>query len=216
MHSECKKKTYLCTIMDTRNRHKGSGTESGLNPEEQLGLRGRMAARMYIGEVRGMASLAHADREGHLREAMYRLAMDGNEDGRVIYNALWCLSYLPREDWQWLGTKHDEMIDRLLSSGHDGQRRLLLTMLERTYAPREEDVRTDFLDFCLCSINSTLPYALRALCMKLAYIQCRNTPELLAELRQTIEFSYSGPVSPGIASARKNVLHKIQKQERNG
>lgn len=172
-------------------------------------LRNRLCNRLHIGDVCRTATDAHVDKSGILREAIFALTKD--KDDRVAYNALWCLSRLPRNHAEWLRTKHDEMIDHVHASRHDGHIRLLLTILERTY-DSNESFRTDFLDFCLGNINSAIPCAHRMLCMKLAYAQCCRIPELLSEFRQVLELTVHGPVSPGITSARRKILHRIDKQ----
>ena len=53
------------------------------------------------------------------------------------------------------------------------------------------------------------PYAIRAQCIKLAYEQMRYWPELLDELRQTLEMISSEPLSPGLRSAWKQMMKKI-------
>lgn len=141
------------------------------------------------------------------------LALTRDPDTRVAYNALWCLTHLPPTHAQWLRTHHTGLIDHLLASTHDGHKRLLLTLLERTYDSQQgEPLRTDFLDFCLKGILSTMPCAHRMLRMKLAYAQCRHIPELLSELRQVLEMTEYGPASPGIVSSRRNILRRIDRQ----
>lgn len=175
-------------------------------------LRERLCTRLHMADIHAITAKAHADQSGNLCEAIFTLG--GDKDNRVAYNALWCLSHLPRKHDGWLRTKHDEMIDRILVSHHDGHTRLLLTILERTYDP-EKALRTDFLDFCLDTINSGMPCGHRMLCMKLAYAQCCRIPELLSEFRQVLEMTEDAPVSPGIASARRNILRRIAKADRH-
>ena len=59
---------------------------------------------------------------------------------------------------------------------------MLNLLLRQPYT--EEAIRTDFIDFCLTRLADTKsPYAVRAQCIKLAYVQMRYWPELLNELR---------------------------------
>ena len=87
--------------------------------------------------------------------------------------------------------------------------RLMLTLLLRQpYA--EENIRTDFIDYCLMQLTDPKsPYAVRALCIKLAYEQMRYWPELLGELRQALDMISCEPLSPGLRSAWKQVIKKI-------
>lgn len=137
---------------------------------------------------------------------LYSLIADENE--RVGYNALWVFTHLPREHSRRLCDKRNELIDRLLNTTHVGQRRLLLTLLENQVL-MANDVRSDYLDYCLSAINSCEPYAIRALCLKQAYAQCRFYPELMQELMAEIELMDCGEMSPGLRSAQKNILKKI-------
>lgn len=138
------------------------------------------------------------------------LALSFNEDDRTAYNALWVLTSIPATHRKWLEERKSELIDLLLHTQHNGKRRLLLTLLEGMKM-KKEDIRTDYLDFCLSGINSTEPYAIRALCLKQAFALCRHFPELLAELMAEIEMMEYGEMSPGLRCARKNVLLKIAK-----
>ena len=88
--------------------------------------------------------------------------------------------------------------------------RLILTLLLRQPFD-EEAIRTDFIDFCLTRLaDPKSPYAVRALCIKLAYEQMRHWPELLNELRQTLEMISCEPLSPGLRSAWRQVMKKCK------
>ena len=139
---------------------------------------------------------------------MLELAADA--DDRVGYNALWILTHLPARERKWLEPHRDRLIDLLLADTHVGKQRLLLTLLEHQKVSRE-DIRTDYLDFCLAHINSAAPYALRAFCLKQAYAQCRHYPELLAELQEEMHLMDYSQLSPGLLSARRIVLRQLKK-----
>lgn len=47
--------------------------------------------------------------------------------------------------------------------------------------------------------------------MKLAYEQCRHYPELLVELQMVLDLLQSEHLSPGLASARRQVERKMGK-----
>lgn len=133
-----------------------------------------------------------------------------NADDRISYNALWVFSHFSSADMMWLEPRRNILIDMVLHTAHTGKRRLILTLLEHL-PTRSEDVRTDYLDYCLSGINSTQPYAVRALCMKQAFALCRHYPELTAELKNEIGLMEYGRLSPGLRSARRNVLRKIER-----
>ena len=107
-----------------------------------------------------------------------------------------------------------ELIDKVISEKHEGKKRLLLTLLLRQ--PFECDtLRTDFIDFCFETIQSSHESCSnRALCMKLAYEQCRFFPEFLSELSNCLEIISAESLSSGLKTTRRNVMKKILKDVR--
>lgn len=136
------------------------------------------------------------------------LALINHDDDRIGYNALWIMTHFADDDIKWLRPNRDILIETLLITAHTGKRRLLLTLLERQ-SVTEDDIRTDYLDFCLSRINSAEPYGIRALCLKQAFAMCRFYPELLAELCHEIELMQYSPLSPGLICARKAIIKRI-------
>lgn len=129
-------------------------------------------------------------------------------DNRVGYNALWVFTHFSPADIEWLAPKRSELVDMALTESHTGRKRLILSLLERLPLGRN-DVRSDYLDFCMSKINSSEPYGIRALCLRQAFAQCRYYPELMAELKNEIELMEQGTLSPGLAAARRIIRHKI-------
>lgn len=85
---------------------------------------------------------------------------------------------------------------------------MLNLLLRQPYT--EEDIRTNFIDFCLMKLTDPMsPYAVRAQCIKLAYEQMKYWSELLNELRQTLELISCEPLSSGLRSAWKQVMKKL-------
>lgn len=136
------------------------------------------------------------------RARLYALVT--HADDRVGYNALWVFTHFSAEEIKWLEPKRNELVDIALSTSHSGKRRLALNLLERLPIS-VNDLRGDYLDFCLSRINSTEPYGIRALCLRQAFAQCRFYPELMAELEAEIELMDAGGLSPGMAAARRGV-----------
>lgn len=86
---------------------------------------------------------------------------------------------------------------------------MLNLLLSQPYT--EEDIRTDFIDFCLARFtDARAPYAIRTLCIKLAYEQMKYWSELLNELRQMLDLISNEPLSPGLRSAWRQVIKKIK------
>ena len=163
--------------------------------------------RLSQSEIKQLCALTQGEHNDNFKEELYQLTLDANR--RVAINALWTFTHFAADDNVWLFAKHDQLIDRCLNEKDTTKLRLILTLLLRQPFD-EEAIRTDFIDFCLARITDTrAPYAIRAQCIKLAYEQMRYWPELLDELRQTLEMISCEPLSPGIRSAWKQVMKKI-------
>jgi hypothetical protein len=163
--------------------------------------------RLSQSEIKQLCALTQGEHNDNLKEELYQLTLDANR--RVTINALWTFTHFAADDNVWLFAKHDQLIDRCLNEKDTTKLRLILTLLLRQPFD-EEAIRTDFIDFCLARITDTrAPYAIRAQCIKLAYEQMRYWPELLDELRQTLEMISCEPLSPGLRSAWKQVMKKI-------
>ena len=164
--------------------------------------------RLSQSEIMQLCALTHGARNNHLKEKLYQLTLD--DDRRVAVNALWTFTHFAADDNVWLFAKHDQLIDRCLKEKDATKLRLMLNLLLRQPFD-EEAIRTDFIDFCLTRLaDPKSPYAVRAQCIKLAYEQMRYWPELLNELRQTLMMINCEPLSPGLRSAWRQVMKRIE------
>ena len=163
--------------------------------------------RLSQSDIHELCALTQGGRNNSLKEQLYQLTLD--DDRRVATNALWVFTHFSAVDNEWLYAKHDQLIDRCLNEKDATKLRLILNLLlSQPYT--EEDIRTDFIDFCLARItDARAPYAIRAQCIKLAYEQMCHWPELLDELRQTLDLISCEPLSPGLRSAWRQVMKKI-------
>ena len=163
--------------------------------------------RLSQDELHELCALTQGEQNNHLKEELYQLTLDN--DRRVAINALCTFTHFALADNEWLYAKHDQLIDRCLNEQDTTKLRLMLNLLLRQpYA--EEEIRTDFIDYCLMQLtNSKSPYAIRAQCIKLAYEQMKYWPELLNELRQTLDMIACEPLSPGLRSAWRQVMKKL-------
>lgn len=173
----------------------------------KLDLEERLACRLTLREVRELALWA-ADAE---RRRMWIWCTCLSDDRRKSVNALWTLTHFPDSGHEWLMSLRDEMIDRLLVETDVAKRRMLLQILrEQEYEP--DEIRGDFLDYCLSKINSEHePYAIRCFSIYAAYKMCRHFPELISELEQHIEMMEFQPLSPGLKSALRQTRAKIKR-----
>lgn len=171
-----------------------------------MDLKNTLRERIRPRDIRAICALCAGNEGRATKEELFALAFDA--DDRTSYNALWVFTYFTGDEKKWLRHRRSELTDLLLATTHAGRKRLILTILEGMQTA-SEDVRTDYLDYCLSRINSGAPTAIRSLCLKQAFAQCRFHPELLDELKNEIDLMDSAPLSPGIKSARRNVLKKI-------
>lgn len=171
-------------------------------------LRPRLTVRLTKDDIQEMCRITQGDHNHRFKEELYALTND--TDRRVATNALWLFQHFAKADNEWLYAKQDDLIDHCLATSDATKLRLTLSLLLRQ--PFEESqVRTDFIDYCLDHLtDARQPYAIRSQCMKLAYLQMRYWPELLDELKRTLELVARKPMSPAIKSAWRQVMAKMK------
>ena len=142
--------------------------------------------------------------EGNFLGFAHRYIFDS--DYRVARSALWGLTKASDEELSELQVILNELIDQAMQTKNSSVRRLTLNIIERLKM-EEDDLRTDFLDFCFEHMVSfeELP-GIQTLCMKLAYRMCSFYPELMDELKRTIEAMEIDYYKPAIKSLRKRIL----------
>ena len=165
--------------------------------------------KINMNDINKICIMTQGKENDHRKEELYQLTFDENE--RVAFNALWALSHFDEANNEWLYAKHDDLIDRVLVEKNMTKLRLMLSLLIRQ--PFEEaTLRSDFIDYCIAKITAcSYPYAIRAYCMKLAYEQMKYYPELLTELKAALDMLEQEALSPGLASAKRQVMKKIKK-----
>jgi len=169
-------------------------------------MRKKLNKKLCMDDIYEICILCHGN--SRKKAELYQLIFD--EDERVATNTLWVFTHFDMQNNEWLYAKHDDLIDRVLVEKNETKRRLILSLLLRQ--PFEEkSLRSDFIDFCIAKITaSSQPYAIRCYCMKLAYEQMKYYPELLTELKAAIDMLEQEPLSPGLTSAKKQVMKKIK------
>lgn len=172
-------------------------------------MRKKLIGKISMDNIHELCFLTQGERNDHRKEELYLLTFD--EDERVAINALWVFTHFNEANNEWLFQKHDELIDRVLIEENETKRRLMLSLLLRQ--PFDEaSLRSGFIDFCIGNITACAqPYAIRALCMKLAYEQMKFYPELLQELKAALDMLEQEVLSPGLASAKRQVMKRIKK-----
>ena len=110
-----------------------------------------------------------------------------SQDYRVARSALWGLTKARKEELSQLQVILDKFIDQAMQTDNSSVRRLSLNVVERLQFS-EDDLRTDFLDFCFEHMMDVEEYpGIQSVCMKLAFRMCKFYPELTDELKRTLE-----------------------------
>ena len=139
-----------------------------------------------------------------------------SEDYLVARSALWGLTKANKEDLSQLQVIQNELIDQAMKTKNSSVRRLSLNIVERLDMS-EDDLRTDFLDFCFEHMIDVKEFpGIQSVCMKLAFRMCKffaersggaeRYPELMDELKRTLEAMEIDYYKPAIKCLRKRIL----------
>ena len=129
-----------------------------------------------------------------------------DEDYQVARNAVWGLTKASKQELSQLEPIKDKIINLAMSTDNSSVRRLSLNLVERLKM-EEEEVRTDFLDFCFDHMTDINEFpGIQSLCMKLACRMCSFFPELMGELRRTVEAMEIDYYKPAVKSVRSKIL----------
>jgi hypothetical protein len=129
-----------------------------------------------------------------------------SEDYLVARSALWGLTKASKEDLSQLQVIQNELIDQAMKTKNSSVRRLSLNIVERLDMS-EDDLRTDFLDFCFEHMIDVEEFpGIQSVCMKLAFRMCKFYPELMDELKRTLEAMEIDYYKPAVKCARCRIL----------
>ena len=163
-------------------------------------LQATLSGRIHIGEI---GRLALSEEPETLLSLLHAL------EKRTGDNAAWVLTHLPTEKKSLLFQHQQELIDEAMQTSSITKRRLIMTLLEKQPFLKD-NLRTDFLDFCLTQMaDAEAPAGIRSLAVKLSYAQCRHYPELLAELRSVMELMEQETLKPGLTSMRRRMMNML-------
>ena len=130
-----------------------------------------------------------------------------DSDYRVARSALWGLTKSTNEELSELQVILNELIDQAMQTENSSVRRLTLNIIERL-SMDEDDLRTDFLDFCFEHMACIEGFpGIQTLCMKLAYRMCTFYPELMDELKRTLEAMEIDYYKPAVKGVRNRILN---------
>lgn len=129
-----------------------------------------------------------------------------DSDYRVARSALWGLTKSTNEELSELQVILNELIDQAMQTENSSVRRLTLNIIERL-SMDEDDLRTDFLDFCFEHMVCIEEFpGIQTLCMKHAYRMCTFYLELMDELKRTLEAMEIDYYKPAVKCLRKRIL----------
>ena len=155
--------------------------------------------------------------EGGALEIYHEIKVDGDflgfakqyafdADYRVARSALWGLTKASDNELSQLQVLLNELIDQAMQTENSSVRRLTFNVIERLELT-EDDLRTDFLDFCMEHMVAGDEFpGVQTLCMKLAYRMCCFYPELKEEFMRIIDAMEIAYYKPAVKGLRAKVL----------
>ena len=128
------------------------------------------------------------------------------DDQKITRNAFWTLTKATDEELSSLKTIRNELTDLVLQTDSTSIRRLTMNLIVRLDM-KEDDLRTDLLDFCFDHMMDVeeLP-GIQSLCMKQAFRMCQFYPELMEELKRTLEGMEIDYYKPAVKCVRNRIL----------
>ncbi|MBR5086059.1 MAG: hypothetical protein IKX31_03520 [Muribaculaceae bacterium] len=130
-----------------------------------------------------------------------------NDDYRVARSALWGLTKASKEELKQLQVILDDFINLAMQTDNSSVRRLALNVIERLEL-KEDEFRTDFLDFCFEHMISLDEFpGIQSVCMKLAFRMCKFYPELMDELKRILKAMDIEYYKPAVKGVRSKILN---------
>ena len=128
-------------------------------------------------------------------------------DYRVARSALWGLTKASDNELSQLQVLLDKLIDQAMHTENSSVRRLTLNIIERLELT-EDDLRSDFLDFCMEHMVAGDEFpGVQTLCMKLAYRMCGFFPELMEEFKRILDAMEIEYYKPAVKGLRAKILN---------
>ncbi len=137
---------------------------------------------------------------------IYQLISD--EKQTVSWRAIWVCEKLSEVHPDWFVPLREEIIHKLLNCKHEGSKRLLMSILYNI--PVSSPISIELLNYCFDHMLAPQEsIGVQALSIRMAYLLCKNEPELLQELRLILENTDVDFYSTGVKTTIRNVLKKI-------
>lgn len=140
-----------------------------------------------------------------------------SSDYQVTRNMLWALTKTTGEEHSQLQPLLHPLIELAMATENSSVRRLALSNIERMKI-EEDDLRSDFLDFCLDHMHDVneLP-GIQSVAMKLSYRMCLFYPELMEEMMRILDSMEMEFYKPAVKSVRNRILNGklLRKKSKN-
>lgn len=173
-----------------------------------MNLRQRLSQRISMLDIQELH--VQTKKMLHTSDSLYELLFDSNN--RISSQAAWIFTHYSTNELQILAHKRSSLIELAIRHPHPSTQRLVLSLILRLAASDLPDI--NFINFCMLHITAAhKPSGIRCLCMKLAYQQCYQIPELMQELKLILELLDTEPLTPAIKVTRKNILYAIAKNK---
>ena len=162
--------------------------------------------------------LRQAFSEGGAQEIYQEVKSKGNflgfarryafsNDYRVSRSALWGLTRASKDELSQLQVILDNFINLAMQTDNSSVKRLALNVIERLEL-KEDELRTDFLDFCIEHMISLEEFpGIQSVCMKLAFRMCKFYPELMDELKRIVKAMNIEYYKPAVKGVRSKILN---------
>ena len=137
------------------------------------------------------------------KEELFQLLFE--PDKRTSDNAAWVMTHLPKTVDAWLTEHQNTLIDEAMRTESTTKRRLIMNLLDRT-SFQQDNIRTDFLDFCFNIILSDEPIGVKTLAIKLTHAQSVYYPELLEELNTALQMMEPEVLPAALKHIRNKML----------
>lgn len=135
-----------------------------------------------------------------------------HDEYRVVQRAAWPVRYCVEAHPAWAGKHLGDLLKNLRNPVHDAVKRNTARLLE--FLPVPEALVGEAVDVLFKLLaDPKEPVAVRCFSMTAIFKHCQNEPELLEELRLTVEELLENGSTPGLRSRGSKLLKAINKRK---
>jgi hypothetical protein len=136
-----------------------------------------------------------------------------HDEYRVVQRAAWAVSYCLEVHPEWAQAYLPDLLRNLKNPVHDAVKRNTVKCLE--FVPIPEELAGEAIDTLFQFVaDPREPVAVRCYGMSALFNICKNEPDLLEELRLTIEEMLAHETTPGLRSRGNRILQAIAKSKK--